>query len=263
MPEFDKRLTLVDSAQVFHWVETENGYAAIVNGKIMTDRDTDAFAKRYFDLDRDYESVYEKIQAIPAARDAVQACRGIRVLNQPPWEALVAFILSANNNVARIRSLVRSVCSVYGTMERFEGATLYGFPAPAILASADENEMRERTKCGYRAKYLIETARRIEEGFPLDSLCSMEAEDARKLLMTLPGVGGKVADCVLLFGCGHACAFPVDVWVARLMREWFSVEGSREHVRRKAREILGEQCGIIQQSLFHAARTGTIPVKKA
>ena len=263
MSEFNKRLTLMDSAQVFHWAETQNGFAALVNGRIMTDRDTDGFAARYFDKGRDYEALYAHLSAIPAVRKAAQACRGIRVLNQPPWEALVAFILSANNNVARIRNLVRAVCEVYGTTETFEGATLYGFPSPKALADADENELREKTKCGYRARYLIETAQRVEEGFPLNELRYMDAEDARKRLMTLPGVGGKVADCVLLFGCGHASAFPVDVWVERLMREWFCVEGSRERIRLAAREILGEQCGIIQQSLFHAARTGAIPLKKA
>ena len=131
-----------------------------------------------------------------------------------------------------------------------------------MMAACDEDALRA-LKVGYRAPYLIETARRVAEGFPLDALKDMPYDDARCLLMTLPGVGGKVADCVLLFGCGHSEAFPVDVWVQRLLRDWFGLEcANRNALARQARAMLGEHGGIMQQFLFHAARVGAIEVDK-
>ena len=262
MREFDAQLTLLDSAQVFHWVKTRTGYAALVNGRVMTDRDETEEARVYFDDGRDYSRLMNACEGIPMARRALETLPGLRVLNQPAWEALLAFILSANNNVKRITNLVHSLCECYGETMTYEGVQLYGFPSPERLAKADETEMRERTRCGYRAKYLIETARRVADGFDLEGLRQKDTEEARRQLMTLPGVGGKVADCVLLFGLGHADAFPVDVWVERLMRDWFKVQGTRESMRKAAREILGAECGLIQQWLFHAARTGAIEVCK-
>ena len=262
MREFDRPLTLVDSAQVFHWRKTPDGYAALVNGQIMTDSDDSDEARFYFDDARDYSLLTRNLGAYPKAMEAVLALPGLRVLNQPAWEALVAFILSANNNVKRIRGLVEAVCSAYGTRTDFRGVALCGFPTPERLARVDEAEMRERTRCGYRAGYLIRAARIVAEGFDLEALRRADTEDARRALMTLPGVGGKVADCVLLFGLGHASAFPVDVWVDRLMRDWFGVSGSRERMRREAPRLLGPECGLIQQSLFHAARTGLIGLEK-
>ena len=181
---------------------------------------------------------------------------GLRVLNQPPWEALVCFILSANNNVPRIRSLTDALCRHCGA-DCGDGV-LYGFPGPEALAACTEEALRA-LRVGYRAPYLIGAARRVLEGFPLDGLRDMPYDEAHKRLVTLPGVGDKVADCVLLFGCGHACAFPVDVWVDRLMRDWFGVScKTRAALAREARGRLGGHAGLMQQFLFHAARTGAM-----
>lgn len=258
MREMDLRLTLMDSAQAFHWREFDGVFAAVVAGHVRTSADEDAFARAYFDDARDYSRLMEDCAAYPVAARAVQATPGLRVLNQPPWEALVQFILSANNNVARIRALVTSLNETYGEAHAFRGATLHGFPEPEVLARLSEAELRQRVTCGYRAAYLIGTARMVADGFPLDALSAMPIEQAREELMRLPGVGPKVADCVLLLGCRHAEAFPVDVWVKRLMADWFGVTGSPALLAREARRMFGESCGLIQQSLFHAARVGLI-----
>lgn len=259
---FNAELTLYESAQVFHFRKIDGIYAAVVNGRILTEADEDAFARHYFDLDRDYQSLLKECAGNETVEKALKALPGMRVLNQPAWEALVAFILSANNNVSRIRSLVNELLTTYGKKYDYCGEALYGFPEPAVLANLSESELRSRVRCGYRAKYLIETAKMIADGFPLEELWATPYEIARKTLMQLPGVGGKVADCVLLFGLGHTCAFPVDVWVARLMEDWFHISVSREKMRDEARKLLGENCGLIQQSLFHAARTGLIEIQK-
>ena len=265
----DLKLTLIDSAQCFRWTEVDGRFgAAFENGPVWlwrTDAGIEAegvcdaqWLRNYLDLDRDYAVVAAEYAHIPAARDAVSLFPGLRVMNQPPWEALISFILSANNNVTRIRQLTDALCQSYGTAWDCGGATLYSFPTPQRLATCTEEELRA-LKVGYRAPFLIETARRVVDGFPLDDLCHMPYDEAHRLLVTLPGVGDKVADCALLFGCGHACAFPVDVWVDRLMRDWFGVTcTSRAALSKEARERLGAHAGLMQQFLFHAARTGAM-----
>lgn len=260
MREFDAALTLTDSAQVFHFENIKGVHAACVSGRILTELDEDEFAAYYFDDQRNYDALSRTEGLDEKTKRAVTLLRGLRVVNQPPWEALCAFILSANNNVKRIRLSVRLLNEKYGYALTYNGETLYGFPSPETLSKVSEEELMRETRSGYRAKYLIETAKMVNDGFPLESLKDASYEEARKKLMELPGVGGKVADCVALFGLGHASAFPVDVWVKRLMSSWFSVEGTNEHVRKEAIRIFGENCGIFQQSLFHAARTGLIEV---
>ena len=264
----DLRLTLMDSAQCFHWVERDSRFGAAVAGApvwlwqdatgIHAEGDCGVDVLRhYLDLDRDYAAIAGEYAHIPAAREAVGLFPGLRVLNQPPWEALVAFILSANNNVARIRTLVQALCEHFG--QRLDGG-LCAFPTPECLADCGEAELRA-LKVGYRAPFLIETARRVRDGFQLDALQAMPYDEAHRLLTTLPGVGDKVADCVLLFGCGHAEAFPVDVWVARLLRDWFGLTcNSRPALAREARARLGDHAGLMQQFLFHAARVGAMEV---
>ena len=267
--EMDLRLTLMDSAQCFCWHERGGRFgAALAGGPVWLWRDgagieaegcADApFLRRYLDLDRDYAAIADEYAAFDFARRAMALHPGLRVLNQPPWEALISFILSANNNVARIRTLVNALCARYGQRWDTDLGPLYGFPAPEALAAASEEDLRA-LKVGYRAGYLIGTARMVAEGFPLEALPDMPYERAHAELLRLPGVGDKVADCVLLFGCGHASAFPVDVWVARLLRDWFGVKAcSRAAMAREARALLGAHAGLLQQFLFHAARLGEI-----
>ena len=265
----DLRLTLVDSAQCFRWTQLGDRFAAAFeDGPVWLWRSgrgieaEGAFEaralRRYLDLDRDYAAVAGAYAHIPEARRAVELFPGLRVMNQPPWEALICFILSANNNVARIRGLTRALCERLGRRWEADGVALYGFPTPEALAACSEDALRT-LKVGYRAPYLIETARRVAEGFPLEGLKDMPYDEAHGLLTSLSGVGDKVADCVLLFGCGHADAFPVDVWVARLLEGWFGLRrASRTAMARQARALLGENAGLMQQFLFHAARTGAI-----
>ena len=265
------KLALVDSAQVFHWIERADGYAASVAGRAVllapSPRDDgftltgpgagDAdFWRVYFDLDRDYRALAADCAGHPVASRALALLPGMRVLRQPAWEALIAFILSANNNVARIRRLVLALCEALGKPAGAFG--LHSFPTPNALANADETLLRQ-LGVGYRAAYLIETARAVADGFPLDGLHALPYDEAHKRLLALKGVGPRVADCVLLFGCGHTRAFPVDVWVARLMRGWFDMEGvPNRMIAARALELFGENAGLIQQSLFHCARLGLI-----
>ncbi|MBR0368370.1 MAG: DNA-3-methyladenine glycosylase 2 family protein [Clostridia bacterium] len=266
----DLRLTLIDSAQCFRWAEWDGRFGCVLDGSpVWLHREADGIhaegcadrdaLRHYLDLDRDYGALAAEYGHIPAARRAIGLYPGLRVLNQPVWEALICFILSANNNVTRIRGLVAALSERYGAV--YDGG-LYGFPTPEVLANADEAALRA-LKVGYRARYLIDTARRVCDGFPLDDLRRMPCDEARTQLVSLPGVGEKVADCVLLFGCEQTAAFPVDVWVARLLADWFGLEcASRSALARQARAMLGEHAGLMQQFLFHAARTGGLELGK-
>ena len=254
--KLDPQLTLLDSAQCFHWRKTAHGYAAVVAGKPMFVREGEAPQDAaYFDWARDYEQMAARYAQFPALQRWMEELRGLRVLRQPVWEALVAFILSSNNNAVRIRQLVWKVCALGPQME-IDGAPMRGFPAPEVLARAGADALRQMG-CGYRAEYLEQTARRVADGFGLEALRALEYGAARERLLQLSGVGPKVADCVLLFGCGHTQAFPVDVWMARAMEKYFGMGGlSRERMREGAQEIFGSDAGLVQQFIFHAMRTG-------
>lgn len=275
MSELDPGLTLMDSAQAFHWTRCADGFAAIVNGGATSVARTetgwqieseagDEEARAYFALDG-FGSLIEGqcISEIPGDGDivtrAIRALPGLRVLRQSPWDALLAFLCSANNNTARIRTLCLCLCD-YGETRVFNGMPARGYPSPEALANVSAQELRDR-KFGYRADYIAKTAKMVADGFPLEKAKTLPYVEARELLMRLPGVGGKVADCVLLFGCGHEEAFPVDVWVERLLREWFGLTATnRDKLSAIARERFGPRAGVLQQYLFHCARTGALPL---
>ncbi len=261
--DFDARLTLIDSAQVFHWREEGGAFCGVTAGRrarLVPREDgfllegcaagDEPFWIRYFDLARDYSRLAERVRDYDMAYRAIRRLPGLRVLNQPAWEALVAFIVSANNNVPRIRGIVARLIDTLGE----DGA----FPTPERLAETDEEALRAMG-CGYRAPYLIDTAARVRDGFDLQAVAALPYEEAHKRLLTLGGVGDKVADCVQLFGMGQSMAFPVDVWVERLMKKWFVPEtAGKAEIRRAAHDMFGNDAGLIQQSLFHCARLGLL-----
>lgn len=267
----DLKLSLYDSAQCFHWVENGGCFGAVVNGAPVwlwqengatyaaDDADAEAI-RNYLDLNRDYSSIADEYAQYEMAANAVRLYPGLRVLNQPTWDTVISFIISANNNVGRIRSLVMKLCCAYGERYETEYGELYSFPEPEKLASQPVQALRDMGM-GYRDRYLVETAQAIVDGFPLADIRSMDYETAHKQLTTLTGVGDKVADCIQLFGCGHSEAFPVDVWIARMVKVVFGMEGdNRKKLGSEARAMLGKNAGLLQQFLFHASRTGALEV---
>lgn len=218
----------------------------------------EAFWRNYFDCDRPYESLPVQFGWHEKMAEALKVAQGLRVLRQDAWETVLSFILSANNNVGRIRTLVSALSRKYGTAVETRYGVAHAIPTAEQLSRATEAELRA-LGTGYRAPYLVETSQKVAGGLDLDALRNVSYEEAHQVLVGLKGVGDKVADCICLFGLSHSCAFPVDIWVERLLIAWFGMEKqSRKAMAKQAMALLGNDAGIIQQYLFHCARLGLI-----
>lgn len=251
---FDIPLCL-DCGQAFRWKETENGHwEGIVCGKFLsvkqeenkttffntTKEDFNNLWIKYFDLERDYEKIlssYDEENLITACK----AYPGIRILKQDEWEAICSFIISANNNIPRIKGIIERLCENFG--EKIDGG--YTFPTPEKLAGLEVEDLAV-IRSGFRAKYIIDAARKISSGeVDLEKVRTMNFDDAKNELLKIKGVGEKVAQCSLLYGFGRIEAFPVDVWVKRIVAELYP-NGLPECIK-------GTE-GIAQQYLFHWRR---------
>ncbi len=224
----------------------------------------------YLQLDVDLDGVLRAFPDDAPMRAAVAACRGLRLLRQDPWECLASFVLSSTKQIVQIRQIIARLCERYGEpLAVAQGCPpAFAFPSPTRLARASEAELRA-CKMGFRAPYLLATARQIDGGqFDLARVGELPLAAARAELMRLPGVGPKIADCVLLFAYGFQTAFPVDVWVMKALRQLY-FPSSRVRSRRLhhfAAEHFGPHAGYAQQYLFHYMRVtgrGAIAEKSA
>lgn len=227
----------------------------MLNGElVITGSTADDYRKiweHYLALDEDYDSLNLLItdalnnDSQEVMNHAVNVSRGIRILRQEPWETLCSFIISQNNNIPRIKKIISSLCRTFG--KKIEGHEAYSFPSPSTLAVAGEEKIFE-LKTGFRASYIVDAARRVASGeLALEKLGALgDYEKAKEALMTVRGVGPKVADCTLLFGLGYTEAFPIDTWMKKVASRHFS--GELDHTR------FGRAAGIAQQYLFYMER---------
>lgn len=232
-------------------IKTEDNIIKIEN---TLEEDIELFS-RYFDLERDYQAIEDEIYKDERLRASVPYGTGIRIFNQEPFETLISFIISANNNIKRISAIIEKICVYCGEKKELEnGSHYYTFPTPERLAALSEEELF-KLGTGYRAPYIVKSARRIADGYDLLPLKNMPIESARKELLSFSGVGPKVADCILLFSLGFTNAFPIDVWMRRALRELFF--DGREPSKKELESLnlrLGEYSGIVQQYIFNYAR---------
>lgn len=215
-----------------------------------------ALLNRYFDLERDYEQIEREILSDDKLSICVPYGSGIRIFNQEPFETLISFIISANNNIKRISGIVEKICAYCGEKKELPNKSgyYYCFPTPSALSSLTEDELY-KMGAGYRAPYILNSAKRIADGYNLYELKNMPIEKARKELLSFLGVGPKVADCILLFSLGFTNAFPIDVWMKRALKELFF--DGREPSKKELESLnvrLGKYSGIVQQYIFNYAR---------
>lgn len=272
-PEFDLRMTL-ESGQTFHWTPDTTVEGTAYTGCIGTTPfhltqlgnelhyrgGPGAMLYHYFAFDHDLEAIRSSCSGHLPSHDAAMACRGLRIMRQPHWECLASFILSPMKQVAHIRQMSQALRAAFGSP--LVGTPVPSFPEPASLAAATETDLRA-CGLGFRAKSLHATARLIAEGaFDPESLASLSTAEARKALCTLPGIGRKVANCILLFGYGRLEAVPVDVWIARILGSFRSRKATPKQLESYGEKLLGPYAGYIQQYLFHQARTGKLLIPK-
>ena len=240
-----------------HWVrlKVENNSLVAQTAEPVADWN---WLTHYLQIELDLEAVLASFPDDEAMRAAVSACHGLRLLRQDPWECLASFILSSTKQIVQIQQIIALLCQRHGEALRVPDgyAAAYTFPSPARLARATETELRN-CKMGFRAPYLLATARIIADGqLDLARLHQMPVGDARAELLQLPGVGPKIADCVLLFAYGFQAAFPVDVWVMKALRQLYFPRRrpSSPRLHRFTTTYFGSNAGYAQQYLFHYMR---------
>ena len=212
---------------------------------------------RYFALDHPLEDICSSFPRDPIMNAARDFCRGLRIIRQPKWECLATFICSSMKQVTHIRQISRALRQRFGEKKEIGGDEIFSFPSPGRLARTSENELR---KCGlgYRARNLLETAKVVASGqADLDSWNPLPDRKLRKQLCESPGVGMKVANCVMLFAYERIAAFPIDVWIERVLREKYFVRKRKvtgQMLADFAANYFGVHGGYAQQYLFHHAR---------
>ncbi len=262
-----------DNGQCFRWNKEEDGsYTGIAFGRainiscigetvIMDNASMEDYHRiwrNYLDLDRDYGEIKKMLsEKDKAMLHAVSYGSGMRILQQDKWETLISFILSQNNNIGRIKKCVEGLCAAHGTpMGVYRGSMRYSFPKPEDLTMLSPEEL-DACRLGYRAKYIIETAKQIaaDGGARLERMGRASAEEAYEYLLGLSGVGPKVANCIMLFSMGKYGSFPLDVWIKRVMSQIYHIEeGNTKRMQEYAASYFGEYGGIAQQYLFYYMR---------
>ena len=230
---------IADSGQCFRWNKTgTESYRIIAGGYCLnitylredqydldcTEAAFDSFWREYFDLREDYRSIRGRIdpKRDPFLREAMEHEKGIRILRQDPWEMLITFLISQNKNIPAIRRSVELLAESCGRkLSDFSGKEYYGFPDPSAVAALSEKELSD-CKLGYRCKYIHAAAEAVLDGrINLEQLREADEKTAIATLTGLYGVGVKVANCVSLFGLHHTDAFPIDVWMKRILAEQY------------------------------------------
>lgn len=263
---------IFECGQAFRWyVEEDESYTAIHKGKIINVKrngrdiiflntnmaDFNDVWYEYFDLGRDYGKIKEELSKDPILKEVIKFGEGIRILNQEPFETTISFIISANNQIPRIKRSIELITQHYGkSVGSYKDKEYFTFPDPETLANVDYEELERDSRVGYRAKYIVETSNMIKnKEVDLDELYKLPTDKAKEILLKLPGVGPKVANCILLFSLNKNDAFPVDTWVKRVMESLYFKEGaSIKRISQYAEENFGSLGGFAQQYLFYYAR---------
>ncbi len=244
--DLDVKATL-ECGQLFRFEKTDLGYivksgeheCSVVTdgGKVVIDTSSVDFFVNFFNLDRDIGRMKRELARFSELAPALECCGALRILHQPLFETIISFIISANNNIPRIKSIIGRICSAFGDV----------FPTPAQLAAMDIRQLNA-IGCGYRSPYISATAKICAETDILNRLYAAHTQDAQKLLISFPGVGQKIADCVTLFALGRFEVFPIDTWMFKTQRIGLENEAQ---VRTRLMEKYGEYSGYAQQLLYY------------
>lgn len=221
------------------------------NTYIIQTKNVDYF-QHFFDLNTDYNAIKNQLaNTNQTMKDATNFGEGIRLLNQQPFETIISFIISANNNIKRIQGIIERICQKCGT----DMGTYFSFPSPQQLASQSVDDLRA-LGLGFRAEYVYQTTKSLLN-YDLNTLYQKNTEQLLEFLCGLKGIGPKVADCIALFAFGKMDCFPVDTWIEKVYKTYFdsaTEQVSRKQIRQKLTNIFGNLSGYAQQYLFYYKR---------
>jgi N-glycosylase/DNA lyase len=260
---------IFDCGQCFRWNEDDdgsyrgvayeraarvikNGNEVYIKGGKIEDRE---LWIKYFDLERDYGKIKEELSKDETLKEAISHGTGIRILKQEPYETTISFIISANNRIPMIKRAVENIAREYGKKINFEDKEYFSFPNADKLAGTTAEKL-EKLGCGFRAPYIVQTSEEIASGrVKLEQIEKMTTDEAHEELQKLRGIGPKVSDCIILFSMARYDAFPVDVWVKRVMQYFYlAPDVSLKKIRDFGRSQFGQYAGFAQQYLFYYAR---------
>lgn len=268
---------IFECGQCFRWNKEKDGsYTGVFKNNVLNVKEENnkiifhgvcqgnikEIVTEYFDLNRNYEEMQKKLSTIDEnVKKSILYGKGIRLLNQDLWETIISFIISANNNIPRIKGIIERISKKYGNLIRWNGKEYYTFPTVEELSKATVEDLR-KLGLGFRDKRVYDTTKIIlTKKVDLKQLQKeIDTQKVRDTLLTLPGVGPKVADCILLFSTLKRLeVFPIDVWVRRVMNELYIHNPKEEKVNKKEIEKLAKQkygnlAGIAQQYLFYWKR---------
>ncbi len=254
----------LECGQFFRFLKVEEAYLIQTSDRIFSVRQKgdllyydgveESFLIRFFRLDEERETLLKEIDVDPVIHGAIKRYPGLRLIRQDPWECLVSFLLSSAKKISHIRCLIESLCRACGERTIYRAFFGYGFPEPSSLRDA---QLLKEVGAGFRTTFLVHTAGQVDRG-DLIRLRELSYPEAKKRLMALPGVGPKIADCVLLYSLDFLQAFPIDTWIRRgLQRIYFKGRriGEKE-IERFVREHFGPYAGYAQLFLYHDWRRG-------
>jgi N-glycosylase/DNA lyase len=261
----------INSGQIFLWENYRDTWFVIdgndiimakqIPFKIMT---FSKKSKNFFREDDNYEKILKNITGDKIVKNAIKHYPGLRVTRQDPFQCCISFIISANSNIPKIRMGLQKLCRKFGTRVMFQKKEFFLFPRPKMLAKATLQDLQE-CKLGYRSKYVLDTSRIIASGeIDFDELKKADYQEAKELLLKLPGVGDKVADCIMLFSLEKLEAFPLDTWVVKILQKYYSDDfcmdkktiskNKYENIHRNVLKHFGKYAGYSQQFLYKMER---------
>lgn len=267
---------IFECGQCFRWNLQEDGsYTGVIKNAVINvkkenekvifkgvcEENLREIVTDYFDLNTDYTKIKDKLSKVDNyLKTSIQFGDGIRILNQDVWECIISFIISANNNIPRIKKIIERISKEYGNKIEFERNDYYTFPTPTQLSKASVEDLRT-LGLGFRDKRVYNTTKMIlEKQIDLDKIQNLDnSNQIREELLKLDGVGPKVADCIMLFSLKRYDVFPIDVWVRRVINELYIHSEKEETVSKKVLNKLAEEkflgiAGIAQQYLFYWRR---------
>ena len=261
----------INSGQIFLWENYGDEWFVLDGDDIIMGKQTPfemlTFSKRvknFFRQDDNYVKILKEITKDKIVKKTARHYPGLRITRQDPFQCCISFIVSSNSNIPNIRMRLQKLCRKFGTKVRFQKRDFFLFPEPKRLARATMQELNQ-CKLGYRSKYVLDTSRAIASGeIDLDELKKIKYEQAKESLLKLPGIGDKVADCIMLFSLEKLDAFPLDTWMLKILQKYYSdkfcidkktISKKRyEDVRQNILEHFGRYAGYSQQFLYKMER---------